>query len=75
MAVPPETIDETLERLHANRAKARAQAVSGGLSPTRRRIEALAVQASRLAGDFVRSVMSLLAGSSASCTGYRKTLG
>jgi transcriptional regulator with XRE-family HTH domain len=61
MAVPPDTIDETFEQLQKNRAAAKAHAVSGGLSSTRRRIEALAARASRLAGEFVRSVMSMLA--------------
>ena len=56
MGLPPETIDATLERLDANRAMAQA----GGLSETRRSIEAITWRLGRLVMDFGRSALLLL---------------
>jgi len=61
MGLPPETIDETLERLEANRAAGRALAAAGELSSTSRRVEAAAARMGRLATEFARSALSLLA--------------
>jgi transcriptional regulator with XRE-family HTH domain len=61
MGLPPEVVDETLERLEANRAAGRAPASAGGLSPSRRRIESVAARVGRMAHEFSRSALSLLA--------------
>jgi transcriptional regulator with XRE-family HTH domain len=61
MGLPPETIDATLDRLHANRAAARAPAPrEGSFAESRRRIEAVASRLSRLVTDFGRSALLLL---------------
>jgi tetratricopeptide (TPR) repeat protein/transcriptional regulator with XRE-family HTH domain len=61
MALPPETIDETLGRLEANRTAGRGAAAAGGLSLTRRRVEEVAVHVGRMAAELTRSALSLLA--------------
>jgi tetratricopeptide (TPR) repeat protein len=61
MALPPETIDETLDRLDANRTAGRGAAAAGSLSPTRRRVEEVAVRVGRMAAEFSRDALSLLA--------------
>lgn len=60
LGLPSETIDETLERLEANRAAGRALAAAGELSSTSRRIEAAASQVGRLVTEVARSALSLL---------------
>ena len=57
----PKEIDGTLERLQANRAAVKVPGGAGELSPIRQRIEAVAAKAGRLATEFVRAVLSLLA--------------
>lgn len=54
--LPPEVVDANLERLAANRAAARD--LPGG---TGRRIEAVAARAGRLAEEFARSTLRMLA--------------
>jgi tetratricopeptide (TPR) repeat protein/transcriptional regulator with XRE-family HTH domain len=61
LGLSPEEIDETLARLAANRGAARPPL--GGVDPMpewRRRSEAAAVRAGRMAADFVRSFLSML---------------
>jgi tetratricopeptide (TPR) repeat protein len=59
--LPPETIDDTLATLHANRAAARPpQGGAGPISRARRQVEAVAAQASGMMRDFAREVLSLL---------------
>ena len=61
MGLPPETIDETLDRLASNRAAARQPAgPEGSFVRPYRRIEALSSQVGRLAADFCRSALTLL---------------
>ncbi len=61
MGLLPESIDATLERLEANRAGAREMAAAGGPGSTARRIEKVAAGVGRLATEFARSTLSLLA--------------
>ena len=61
MGLQPQSIDATLERLEANRASARALAVAGGPAQTAWRIEKVAAGVGRLATEFARSTLSLLA--------------
>ncbi len=59
MGYVPETIDENLERMAANRAAARGSRGSG-LSPAQRRTEEVVARLGRLAAEFGRSVLTLL---------------
>jgi tetratricopeptide (TPR) repeat protein len=61
MGLQPESIDATLERLEANRAGARELTAAGGPSSTARRIEKVAAGVGRLATEFARSTLSVLA--------------
>ena len=60
MRLPPETIDETLDRLASNRAAARQPSGLEGFVRPYRRIEAISSQVGRLAADFCRSALTLL---------------
>lgn len=61
MALPPETIDRTLERLAANRAAGLGFAVAGTLTSSHFRTEAVAVQVGHLAAEFSRTALASLA--------------
>lgn len=61
MALPPETIDGTLERLAANRAAGFAAAVAGTLTPSQLRVEAVAAKVGHLAAEFSRQALASLA--------------
>jgi tetratricopeptide (TPR) repeat protein len=61
MGVPPEVIDENLARLEANRAAAGAPGSAAGLTPARRRIEAVVSRVGRLATEFARVGLSIVA--------------
>jgi len=61
MGLPPETIDNTLAALAANRAAGRApDGNAAPRSPADRRIEAVAVQSGRMMTELVRPLLSLL---------------
>jgi transcriptional regulator with XRE-family HTH domain len=61
MGVPRERIDATLDCLAGNRASARAPtALPGSFAESRREIEALSAEGSRLAAAFTRAFLSLL---------------
>ena len=57
MGVPPEVIEENLARLEANRAAAGA----AGLTPARRRIEAVVARVGRLTTEYARAALSIVA--------------
>lgn len=61
MGVPPEVIDENLARLEANRAAAGAPGSAAGITPARRRIEAVVARVGRLAAEFARAGLSIVA--------------
>jgi tetratricopeptide (TPR) repeat protein len=61
MGVPPEVIDENLARLEANRAAASAPGSAAGLTPTRRRTEAVVARVGRLAAEFARTALAIVA--------------
>ena len=61
MGVPPEVIDENLARLEANRAAAGASGSAAGITPARRRIEAVVSRVGRLAAEFARAGLSIVA--------------
>lgn len=60
MGLPPETIDGTLELLEMIRSSG-GPASAGRLSATRRRIEAVSTFVGRMAADFSRSTLSIVA--------------
>lgn len=61
MGFPPETIDDTLQRLAANRAAARVPAGPGGTrADATRRIETISSQVGRLFTDVSRAALTLL---------------
>ena len=61
MGVPPEVIDENLARLEANRAAAGASGSVAMITPARRRIEAVVSRVGRLAAEFARAGLSIVA--------------
>jgi len=61
MGVPPEVIDENLARLEANRAAVGAPGSAAGITPARRRIEAVVARVGRLAAEFARAGLSIVA--------------
>jgi tetratricopeptide (TPR) repeat protein len=61
IGVPPEVIDENLARLEANRAAAGAPGSAAGITPARRRIEAVVSRVGRLAAEFARAGLSIVA--------------
>ena len=61
MGLPLETIDATLERLHANRSAGSGRWAPGAASATLLRVEAVASRVGRLAAEFARSALSILA--------------
>jgi tetratricopeptide (TPR) repeat protein len=61
MNLPPEVIEETLDRLHKNRAASRApRPAPGSPAHVHQRTEAVAAKVGRLATDFTRDALSLV---------------
>lgn len=61
MNLPPETIDDTLSTLHANRAAARPpQDGAGPRSAARRKVETVSARAGGMMRNFTRELLSLL---------------